>query len=403
MIELESNAQKATKGVGVPVGWKMVELREICVLNMGQSPDSSTYNDRWEWLPFYQGKTDFGFQYPTPRMYCTDPKKISEQWDILMSVRAPVGPVNFASEKCCIGRWIGWLRAKKDLLDQGYLYFRLIYEEKNIASLWTGSIFQAINKAQLSTFSISLPQLREQEIIAKNLFSIQIAISEQRNMIEKLRELKQSMMHELFTHGTRGEKIKMTDIREVPESWEVTNLSQFCHLNMGQSPSSETYNRDGRWLPFFQWKTDFWRMYPVPRIFCSDSKKIAECWDILISVRAPVWPLNIANESCCIGRWIWWLRAFWKLHQWYLYFRLMFDEATIARLWTGSIFQAINKSQLANFQIPLPSLDEQKLIASSLSEIDQSIEMHIEKFNSLESLFQTLLHELMSGERRVNL
>lgn len=65
-------------------------------------------------------------------------------------------------------------------------------------------------------------------------------------MIEKLRELKQSMMHELFTHGTRGEKIKMTDIREVPESWEVTNLSQFCHLNMGQSPSSETYNRDGR-------------------------------------------------------------------------------------------------------------------------------------------------------------
>lgn len=74
----------------------MAALSEVADLIMGQSPPSSTYNEASDGLAFFQGKTDFGFRYPTPRLFCNAPLKIAKPYDILMSVRAPVGPTNIA-------------------------------------------------------------------------------------------------------------------------------------------------------------------------------------------------------------------------------------------------------------------------------------------------------------------
>ena len=79
-------------------------LDEICVINMGQSPDSLTYNEKGNGLPFFQGKSDFGDIYPTVRMWCSEPIKIAQEKDILISVRAPIGALNIANCECCIGR-----------------------------------------------------------------------------------------------------------------------------------------------------------------------------------------------------------------------------------------------------------------------------------------------------------
>lgn len=78
----------------LPDGWTIAPLQEIATVNMGQSPKSETYNVNRDGLPFFQGKAEFGKLYPTVRKYCTDPKKVSEKDDILLSVRAPVGPTN---------------------------------------------------------------------------------------------------------------------------------------------------------------------------------------------------------------------------------------------------------------------------------------------------------------------
>jgi type I restriction enzyme S subunit len=121
-----------------------MRLVEIAKLNMGQSPPSASYNDIGEGLPFYQGKTDFGFINPVPRKYCNEPRKIADKGDILISVRAPVGPVNIADDKCCIGRGLAAIKASE--ADHLFLYFDLIYQESFIASLGTGSTFKAINK-----------------------------------------------------------------------------------------------------------------------------------------------------------------------------------------------------------------------------------------------------------------
>ena len=94
----------------VPRGWRYSTVGESFILTMGQSPPGDTYNETRDGLPFYQGRTDFGFRFPSQRVYCSAPTRIAEPGDTLVSVRAPVGDVNMALEKCCLGRGVAGLR-----------------------------------------------------------------------------------------------------------------------------------------------------------------------------------------------------------------------------------------------------------------------------------------------------
>jgi type I restriction enzyme S subunit len=91
--------------------WKNVRLADIANVDMGQSPPSKTYNYEKNGLPFFQGKSEFGKLYPTIVKYCSNPIKVAEKNDILISVRAPIGATNIAPEKCCIGRGLACIRA----------------------------------------------------------------------------------------------------------------------------------------------------------------------------------------------------------------------------------------------------------------------------------------------------
>jgi type I restriction enzyme S subunit len=107
----------------VPAGWRAGTLGELCDIIMGQSPPGTTYNEIGDGLPFYQGITDFGFRFPSRRVYCTAPTRFAEEGDVLLSVRAPVGSLNVADERCAIGRGVAALRLKGK--QQGYLYYLL--------------------------------------------------------------------------------------------------------------------------------------------------------------------------------------------------------------------------------------------------------------------------------------
>jgi len=92
--------------------WKKVKLKDFVDIIMGQSPKSEFYTDNISDIPFFQGCTEFGEMYPIPKKFCSKPTKIAEKNDVLMTVRAPVGDLNIAIEKCCIGRGICALRPK---------------------------------------------------------------------------------------------------------------------------------------------------------------------------------------------------------------------------------------------------------------------------------------------------
>lgn len=140
----------------VPKGWVLSTVGKAFVLTMGQSPPGDTYNQKADGLPFYQGRTDFGFRFPTKRIYCNAPTRLAEIGDALVSVRAPVGDVNMAIETCCIGRGVAAVRHPDGCSGYTFYTMRNLGERfKNFNS--EGTVFGSINKKDFEALPVLEP------------------------------------------------------------------------------------------------------------------------------------------------------------------------------------------------------------------------------------------------------
>ena len=186
----------------LPDGWVWTTLEEISEIILGQSPPSSTYNTDGKGLPFYQGKLEFGETYPTPRKWCTAPKKIAEKGDVFISVRAPVGPTNLCPEKSCIGRGLAAIRGLNGIEPFFILYLMRAYEDV-LAGKGTGTTFNAITGDQLKTFEIPLPPLPEQQAIVSEVeFRLSVADEVEETITAELKraeQLRQSILKKAFS------------------------------------------------------------------------------------------------------------------------------------------------------------------------------------------------------------
>ena len=139
-------------------GWTVRHLEDYFEIVMGQSPPGHTYNNTGDGLPFFQGRSDFGFRYPRNRKFCTAPNRIAEPEDSLVSVRAPVGDINMAWERCCIGRGIAALRYRAHAASFTYYTIQALQvrlrEYEN-----TGTVFGAITRMQLARLPIQQPSM----------------------------------------------------------------------------------------------------------------------------------------------------------------------------------------------------------------------------------------------------
>lgn len=185
----------------------MARLEEICAINMGQSPDSSTYNEDSNGLPFFQGNADFGEIYPAVRMWCSEPTKIAREKDILISVRAPIGALNIANCECCIGRGLAALTVNEDICAQEYLWHALSGKVDELNSKGTGSTFKAINKKTLSETEIPLPPIDEQRKIAAILDKVSDLIAKRRQQLDKLDEMVKARFVEMFGDVIQNTKL----------------------------------------------------------------------------------------------------------------------------------------------------------------------------------------------------
>ena len=151
----------------LPKGWEWSRLGECTNIIMGQSPDSNSYNEEGQGLPFFQGKSEYGVIYPTPRKWCTLPLKVAPVKSVLISVRAPVGPTNICNIIACIGRGLAAIQGLANTPEFFLLYYFRCFE-KHIASFGTGSTFSAITLKVLENLLVPLPPLAEQRrIVAK--------------------------------------------------------------------------------------------------------------------------------------------------------------------------------------------------------------------------------------------
>ena len=185
----------------LPKGWVWTMLGEVCEIVLGQSPPSSTYNEDCNGLPFYQGKLEFGKMYPTPLKWCSAPKKIAEKGDVLISVRAPVGPTNICPEKSCVGRGLAAIRGLGGIETHFVLYSMRAFENV-IAGKGTGTTFNAITGDQLKEFEIPHPPFPEQhQIISEIERRFSVADETEKTLwacLQQAQRLRQSILKRAF-------------------------------------------------------------------------------------------------------------------------------------------------------------------------------------------------------------
>ena len=150
------------------MGWIFGPIADVAIVEMGQSPPSTTYNSNKDGLPFFQGKAGFGDLYPDVRMWCSHPQKIALPNDILLSIRAPVGPTNIAPVMCCIGRGLAAIRPEHGLTLKYLLYALRRYADE-LDARGTGTTFKAISCKTLRDFPIPIAPSGEQTRIAEAL------------------------------------------------------------------------------------------------------------------------------------------------------------------------------------------------------------------------------------------
>lgn len=211
----------------------MARLGDVCTINMGQSPDSATYNENGKGLPFFQGNADFGEIYPTTRLWCSEPTKVARKNDILISVRAPIGALNISNCECCIGRGLAALSVNSEICSQKYLWHALSSKVQELNSKGTGSTFKAINKKILSETEIPLPPLDEQRKIAAVLDKVSGLIAKRRQQLDKLDMLVKARFVEMFGSLDDNEK-KLV----------VVTINEVCSLIKDGTHQTPTYTED---------------------------------------------------------------------------------------------------------------------------------------------------------------
>ena len=213
---------------------KYIKLKDVCKINMGQSPDSSSYNESGEGIPFFQGNADFGDRYPVTRIWCSEPKKVAQENDILISVRAPIGAINYSKEKCCIGRGLAALTVDKTKISEKLLFWVLKAKKEELNRQGTGSTFKAISKKSLEELLSPQIDIKEQEKDVEILEKIYMIIQNKHKELKLLTDLISARFVEMF-----GDPIRNTQNRP------TTKLINVVKMQRGFDLPVQDRNQDG--------------------------------------------------------------------------------------------------------------------------------------------------------------
>jgi type I restriction enzyme, S subunit len=378
--------------------WPLKPLAEVAEIISGQSPKGEFYNDSGDGLPFYQGKKEFREKYiGNPTKWTSKTTKIAYEGDILMSVRAPVGPINFATQEICIGRGLAAIRVSEHM-NRDFLFYQLLFKQGEISGK-DGAVFPSINRAMIGEIQVVAPPLEEQQRIVSILdeaFS-QISVSQKRATanVAAAEELFSSSLHNTFTI--------------VKPNWLESTIDQLAEHRLGKmldknknTGSLRPYlrNKNVRWFEFDLTDVNEMKFEDSER-----SKYTAIAGDLLICEggypgRAAIWN---DTEPVYFQKALHRVRFHEKNYtKWFLYYLYYLDLTEgLRKHFTGTGIQHFTGKSLAKMSIPIaPSgeIDSKIMMLEQLhSEVEKLTQLNDDKMAQLTKLKHSLLQEAFNG------
>jgi type I restriction enzyme, S subunit len=382
-------------------GWQQKQIGNLCNVIAGQSPEGKFYNAEGKGIPFYQGKKDFGERFiRDPTAWTTQTTKIARKGDILMSVRAPVGPVNFATEEVCIGRGLAAIRSSAEL-NRDFLFYQLLHLEPVIAGR-EGAVFASINKSEIEALPIAFAPISEQRrivgILDEAFEGIATAKANAEKNLRNTRALFESHLQSVFT--------RQRD--EVPLSELASDITDGDHMPPPKAPSGVPFITISDVVKKTR-EIDFNNTFTVPEKYFTSLKrnKRPQLGDVLYTVTGATLGIPVLVKQqldFCFQRHIGLIRPKPDTDSVWLSYALLspqsFRQATIGS--TGAAQKTVSLSVLRNLKVPKRRLSEQRAMAAQLDDIETKTQ-HLEsiyerKLAALDALKKSLLHQAFTGQ-----
>ena len=382
-------------------GWQTKTIGDVCEVIAGQSPEGKFYNAEGKGMPFYQGKKDFGDKFiEAPTTWTTQTTKIAKEGDILMSVRAPVGPVNFATDEICIGRGLAAIRSS-DELNRDFLFYQLWHLQPDIAGR-EGAVFASINKADIEALPLAFAPLPEQQrvvgLLDEAFEGLATAKANAEKNLQNARALFESHLQSVFTQrgpgwvdSTIGAEIKFIDYRGKTPVKTASGVRLITAKNVKMGYLQETPMEFIAAASYKGWMT----------------RGIPQKGDVLFTTEAPlanVAQLDTDEKVAFAQRIIIMQPNAAKLDSTFLKYLLLSQpvQQRIRTKGTGATVQGIKASLLKLIEISFPkSLTTQEEIISKLDDLREETQrlarLYERKHAALAALKKSLLHQAFSG------
>ena len=382
--------------------WPVKTLGDVCEVIAGQSPEGKFYNQAGQGTPFYQGKKDFTERFlGSPSTWTTEITKLAQPGDILMSVRAPVGPVNLCPIEACIGRGLAAIRPSIEAHTE-FIYYYLESIQSEIAGT-EGAVFATINKAQIANLRCPVPPLDEQKRIVTLLDDATARITELTACYEKVcthtKDLLESSLLELFADAFASHpKRKMGEVLQIARGGSPRPIGEYITkspkgvnwIKIGDASASKKY--------IFE-TAERIRPEGVSR------SRMVYPGDFLLSNSMSFGrPYIMKTEGCIHDGWLVLRDSKGELDQDFLFYllgsRFMYER--FSQLAAGSTVQNLNSSLVSSVEIPVPPIDLQKKIATKAIEIEEKVSRLTENFQlklqAIDEMRQSILEAAFAGE-----
>ncbi|PTB34452.1 restriction endonuclease subunit S [Photobacterium phosphoreum] len=407
----------------VPDGWQLRTVGDLCVVKRGASPrpiqDPKWWGGNVSWVRISDVTASNKYLKKTTQ-YLSDEgvnKSVNiPKGEVVLSICATIGRPIIINIDACIHDGFVWFSKLDKTIEREYWYYFLLSKEAFFASQRQSGTQGNLNTSIVSDLLCSLPPVKEQQKIAAILTSVDDVIEKTQAQINKLKNLKTGMMQELLTRGVGIDGKPYTEFKDssvgcIPKGWDCCLLDKVAKRGSGHTPDkqkSEYWNGGIKWVSLTDSsKLDKLHLYKTSKEISqlgidNSSATLHPSGTVVMARDAGIGKSAIIQSPMAVSQhFMAWVCSD-KLDNYFLYYLLQYWKPKFENIAMGSTIKTIGLPFFKKLQIPLPSIDEQKIIAKSLKAIESNIFKLEEKNIKNQAIKKALMQDLLTGKVRVN-